>query len=248
MGRFSPAFNALQRGSHSRRGRSFSIPDSGLLQWGLLRERLETAAVTPAELNRVRLAVGGDKDALGELLEACGPVVEAGLIISTKWGGMLDAADVMQVTYMEAFLQIQGFDLLRAEAFPQWLKRIAENNLRDAIRSLEAKKNPPPHLKLNAESGDGSLALFDVLTSGGGTPSRIVRQDEAHSRLRQALTCLPSDYARVVQLYDMDGKPVDEVARILERSTGAIFMLRQRAHDRLRVLLGNPSNILESNT
>lgn len=204
--------------------------------------------MSPAELNWVRLAVGGDKDALGELLEAYGPAVEAALVISSKWGGMLDAADVMQVTYMEAFGQIQGFDLARAEAFPQWLKRIAENNLRDAIRSLEAKKNPPPHMKVNSVSNDTSLALFDVLTSGGGTPSRIVRQDEAHSRLRQALTCLPSDYARTVQLYDLDGKPVDEVARALNRSTGAVFMLRQRAHDRLRALLGNSSNFLESST
>lgn len=204
--------------------------------------------MSPVELNWVRLAVEGDKDALGELLESYGPGVESSLIINSKWRGMLDAADVMQVTYMEAFVQIHGFDLTRAEAFPQWLKRIAENNLRDAIRSLEAKKNPPPHLKLNSESGDSSLALFDVLTSGGGTPSRIVRQDEAQTRLRRALACLPSDYAKVVQLYDLDGKPVDEVARILERSTGAVFMLRQRAHDRLRTVLGNPSNILESNT
>ena len=212
------------------------------------RSLLENDPVSPAELNWVRLAVDGDKDALGELLEAYGPGVETSLSISSKWGGMLDAADVMQVTYLEAFIQIRGFDVARAEAFPQWLKRIAENNLRDAIRSLEAKKNPPPHLKLNAESGDSSLALFDVLTSGGGTPSLIVRQDEARTRLRRALSCLPSDYARAVQYYDLDGKPVDEVARILERSTGAVFMLRQRAHDRLRVLLGSPSNILESNT
>lgn len=204
--------------------------------------------MSPDELNWVRLAVKGDKDALGNLLEAYGPGVEAAMVISSKWGGMLDAADVMQVTYMEAFVQIHGFEPARAEAFPQWLKRIAENNLRDAIRSLEAKKNPPAHLKLNAESGDTSLALFDVLTSGVGTPSRIVRQDEARDRLRRALARLPSDYAKAVQSYDLEGKPVEEVARLLERSTGAVFMLRQRAHDRLRALLGTPSNILESNT
>ena len=202
--------------------------------------------MSPAEQNRVRLAIEGDKDALGDLLEAFGPGVEAALVISSKWAGMLDAADVMQVTYIEAFSQIGDFDPTRADAFPSWLKRIAENNLRDAIRSLEAKKNPPPHLKLDAYAGDSDLALFDILTSGCGTPSRIVRQDEAQGRLRQALSCLPPDYARTIQLYDLEGKPADEVAALLGRSAGAVFMLRQRGHDRLRALLGNPSNILES--
>jgi len=210
--------------------------------------QLENRTVSPAELNWVRLAVAGDKDALGELLEAVGPDIEAGLSISPKWQGMLDPADVMQVTYIEAFAHIHGFDSTRAEAFPSWLKRIAENNLRDAIRSLQAKKNPPPHLKLDAYAGDSNLALFDILTSGCGTPSRIVRQDEAQVRLRHALSCLPSDYARTSQLYDLEGKTEEEVAATLNRSVGAVFMLRQRGHDRLRALLGTPSNILESST
>lgn len=204
--------------------------------------------MTVEQQNCVRQAVEGNKDALGELLEAIGPGVEAALAIGPKWQGMLDASDVMQVTYIEAFAHIHDFDPSRAEAFPTWLKRIAENNLRDAIRSLQAKKNPPPHLKLDAYAGDSDVALFDILTSGCGTPSRIVRQDEAHGRLRKALACLPSDYARTIQLYDLEGKPVNEVAAILGRSTGAVFMLRQRGHDRLRALLGSPSNILESNT
>lgn len=203
--------------------------------------------MSPAELNLVRRAVDGDKDALGQLLEQFGPMVESSLIISAKWRGMLDAADVMQVTYLEAFVQIRDFDPARAEAFPQWLKRIAENNLRDAIRSLEAKKNPPPDLKRDAHgTSDSALALFDVLTCGGGTPSRIVRQDEANERLRRAISCLPADYARTIQLYDLDGKPIDEVATLMGRSTGAVFMLRQRAHDRLRALLGRASQIIES--
>lgn len=203
--------------------------------------------MNPDLQNRVRLAAAGDKDALSDLLEEFGPGVETALVISPKWQGMLDAADVMQVTYLEAFCQIASFDLSRAEAFSGWLRRIAENNLRDAIRSFEAKKNPPPHLRLDAYAvGDSHLALFDVLTSGGGTPSRIVRQEDANARLRRAMAQLPADYARTIQLYDLDGKSADEVAAIMGRSSGAVFMLRQRAHDRLRALLGSPSNILES--
>jgi len=205
------------------------------------------AIVTPKHHQWVQQAAAGDKDALSNLLEAHGPGVEAALVISQKWQGALDAADVMQVTYLEAFSQIGRFDLTRADAFPAWLRRIAENNLRDAIRSLEARKNAPPRPMLDAHGSDSSLALLDVLTSGAGTPSRTVRTEEARDRLHQALARLPSDYARAVRHYDLEGKPIEEVAALLGRSAGAVYMLRQRAHDRLRTLLGNPASFLESN-
>jgi RNA polymerase sigma-70 factor, ECF subfamily len=204
--------------------------------------------VTAEERNCITRAVAGDKDALAELLESVGPGVEQGLHISPTWRGALDAADVMQVTYLEAFVQIRSFDPRRAEAFPNWLRRMAENNLRDAIRGLEAKKNPSPRMQLDAYGGDASLALFDVLTAGVGTPSRAARGNELGERLRRALQCLPPDYARTVQLYDLDGRSVEDVAATLGRSAGAVYMLRVRAHERLRELLGSPSHILESQT
>ena len=202
--------------------------------------------MSPEQVTLVSRAVAGDKDALSDLLQQFGPDVEAALFISPKWQGALDAADVMQVTYLEAFTQIRDFDPARAAAFPGWLKRIAENNLRDAIRGLEAKKTPPPHLKLDAHGGDSCLALFDVVTSGGDTPSQIVRRDEARDRLSQMLRCLPPDYERTIRLYDLEGRPIDEVAAELKRSAPAIYMLRSRAHDRLRQLLGSPSAFLSS--
>lgn len=195
---------------------------------------------------QVGLAVGGDRDALGALLEELGPEVEARLVISPKWRGQLDAADVMQVTYLEAFAHIQEFDAGRANSFSAWLSRIAENNLRDAVRALEAGKNPPPELKLDAYGADHGLALFDVLTSGGETPSRITRAEEAKQRLIEAMAGLPSDYAETVRLYDMEGRPVEEVASRLGRSAGAVYMLRMRAHDRLRHMLGRASEFLDS--
>lgn len=200
------------------------------------------------ERDRVARAVTGDKEALGELLEIFGPQIEAGLTISPTWRGSLDSADVMQVTYLEAFMQIGRFDAGRPEAFSGWLRRMAENNLRDAIRGLEARRNPPPRLRLDAYGGDASMALFDVLTAGIGTPSGAARRNDAGDRLRQALRCLPPDYSRTVELYDLEERSVEDVAAALGRSTGAVYMLRMRAHERLRELLGKPSEILESRT
>ena len=191
-------------------------------------------------------AAAGDRDALGDLLEHYGPDVEASLRIDAVWRGALDAADVMQVTYLEAFTQIRRFDPTRAEAFAAWLRRMAENNLRDAIRALEALKSPSPRRQREFQATDASLALLDVLTAGVGTPSQAGGKVEAESLLSQAVQCLPADYATVVRLYDLEGRPVDEVAGTMGRSAGAVYMLRMRAHDRLRELLGGGSNIFDS--
>src|SRR5262245_5710378 len=82
-------------------------------------------------------AVGGDEDALTKLLAEHGPRVERTLSIARQWRSVLEPADVMQVTYLEAFLQIPRFDLRRSEPFEAWLGRIATNNLRDALRGLQ---------------------------------------------------------------------------------------------------------------
>jgi RNA polymerase sigma-70 factor (ECF subfamily) len=202
-------------------------------------------SATDAEL--VCSAVRGDRDALGELLSRHGPAVESGLHIAGAWRDSLDTGDVMQVTYLEAFLQISRFDSTRADSFGGWLRRIAENNLRDAIRALEAQKSLPPDRRMAAHGeGDSYVGLFDLLATTMTTPTRAVRRDEATDLVRAALGRLPPDYAAVVRLYDLEGRPIADVARALGRGQGAVHMLRVRAHDRLRDLMGAESRILDS--
>src|SRR5262245_41546544 len=66
-------------------------------------------ALTPMptlEVKSISAAVAGDRDALTRLLKKFGPQVRARLSISSSWQSVLDLDDVMQVTYMEAFLRI----------------------------------------------------------------------------------------------------------------------------------------------
>ena len=56
--------------------------------------------------------------------------------------------------------------------------------------------------------------------------------------LEGALGALPPDYEKVVRMYDLEGKPVREVAAALKRSEGAVWMLRARAHERLKEIMG----------
>jgi RNA polymerase sigma-70 factor (ECF subfamily) len=190
-------------------------------------------------------AVTGDADALTALLREHGPAVARRLNISPAWQSMLDTDDVMQVTYIEAFMQISRFDPARGTPLAAWLEHIAQNNLRDAVRGLSRQKQPQPRDRLRigagAAAGDSYDGLLEMLGATSSTPSRAAGRQETLSMLDAAINRLPADYASVVRLYDLDGRPIAEVASTLNRSAGAVHMLRARAHDALRETLGRES-------
>ena len=191
----------------------------------------------------LRRATAGDADALAALLSQHGPRIQQTLSIERKWRSVLDPADVMQVTYLEAFLQIHKFDPDRPEPFLDWLRHIAENNLRDAIRGLQRQKRPQPANRISADGSTDLLALLGVVTS---TPARHLARDERQDRLEAMLDALPEDYGHVVRLYDLQGLPIAEVGVRMRRSAGAVHMLRARAHDRLREMMGSESSWFSS--
>lgn len=191
---------------------------------------------------QIRAAAAGDVEAMTELLRAHAPAVERSLSIGREWRAVLEPADVMQVTYLEAFLQITRYDPQRGEPFRAWLLRIAENNLRDAIRGLQRQKRPQPANRVTLPAGrDSELDFIAELGVTTTTPSRYAARDERVALLHQTLEALPDDYGEVVRLYDLQALPIAEVSRRMGRSTGAVHMLRARAHDRLRELLGPES-------
>jgi RNA polymerase sigma-70 factor (ECF subfamily) len=197
------------------------------------------------ETELVKQAVAGDVEATSALLEYHGAAIESALRISRTWQGVLEPSDVMQVTFLEAFLRIGTFDPDRPEPFGIWLKRIAENNLRDAIRGLERNKRPHPRNRVTAPgSTDSMMELCDYLGATSTTPSRIAHRDEARHLLASAIEALPDDYRDAVRMYDLDGHAIEEVAGRMNRSTGAVHMLRSRGHDRLREKLRSASLFL----
>jgi RNA polymerase sigma factor (sigma-70 family) len=194
-------------------------------------------------------AVKGDEDALVFLLEQHGARIRQRLRkrIPDKWRPVLSEDDVLQQTYADAFHDIGRFDPKGADGFAGWLWRIAEHNLLDGLKMLQADKRPDNRDRVKVADGEDSLDSFlGGLVADASTPSRQVARKEAKSLLLRALRQLPSEYRQVVELYDLEGRPSAEVARTLNRSRGAMFMLRARAHSRLRTQLGRASHLLSS--
>ncbi|MCK6455709.1 MAG: RNA polymerase sigma factor [Phycisphaerae bacterium] len=196
----------------------------------------------------VRRAVEGDADGLSELLALFGPRVEAQLKIGRPWQALIEPGDVMQVTYLEAFLQISTFRPDQSGSFEAWLRRIAENNLRDAIRGLDRQKQLPPARRIvEHDAADSYVGLYEQLAATSTTPSRLAARNDIHRLLQAAVDRLPPDYARTVRLYDLEGRSITDVSAVMGRSAGAVHMLRARAHERLVELLGTASAWFGSN-
>ncbi len=196
---------------------------------------------------QIERAVAGDMAALRALLERYGGQVAAEINaqIGRTWQSVVDAADVMQVSYIEAFLHIGTLTTREPAGFLAWLRRLAQNNLRDAVRDLERGKRPPPSRRVaEADPDASSMALIALLGVDSGTPSRAAAGAEARRMIEAALDKLPPDYGRVVRLYDLESQSIEAVAAAMQRSPGAIHMLRARAHDHLRTLLGSAENFL----
>ena len=118
------------------------------------------------------------------------------------------------------------------------------------MRALEGAKRPAPSKRVGAtpspNTDDSTLALIEMLGATSATPSRQAAKGEFTRFLDLALATLPAEYERVIRLYDLEGKDVVEVAAALGRSEGAVYMLRARAHERLREALGPGSKFFSS--
>lgn len=194
------------------------------------------------ESQLIEKARGGDEAALATLLEQSGLSLHAEIErqIGPKYRGLVDADDILQVTCLEAFLRIRTFLPTNEGAFGAWLRRVAENNLRDAIRELERDKRPPPGKRADWPTGDDSyVAMVDRLSAATSTASRVMARGEVKSAIDGALAQLPDDYATALRLYELDGLTGPEVAEQMGRSHGAVRMLLARARERLAEVIGS---------
>jgi len=200
--------------------------------------------VSSSERDLLNQASRGEKDALVELLRTHGPAVHRRIAgrIPRRWRSLVSADDVMQQTYADAFLAMDRLPTDVVDSFVAWLTSLADYNLIDALRMLEADKRGKGCRRIENDSGRESFVeLYELLDSGRTTPSRHVARDEACAALERAIQQLPETYRRVVRMYDIECTSVEDVALAMQRSPGAVYMIRTRAHRLLHEMMGSVS-------
>lgn len=203
----------------------------------------------PSERDLIERAIDGDAEALTALLEQYIPILGRRFQsdIPARWRSVLTVDDIVQETCTDAFLEIKRFVIRGEGSFSGWLTTIARNNLLNSLEMLEAEKRGGNRKRMEFRNpANSAVDLYDLLAGTATSPSKHAERAEAATALKKALDQLPEDHCRVVQMYDLDQRPVQEVAAALDRSPGAVFMLRARAHRALGALLGSASDFLTS--
>jgi len=200
--------------------------------------------MSSSDAELIRLAVRGNKDSIEELLGRHGPALRERFRndIPRRWRALLTIDDLMQEAYTDAFLGIAEFAWQGDGSFQRWLSTIVRNNLLHALQMLEAEKRGGKRQPIDVRNPQESIARLCELLSGTTTsPSGQAVKRESCVALERAIQRLPDDYRRVVQLYDLEGRAIEDVAAAFDRRPGAVYMLRARAHRALQKMLGAPS-------
>ncbi|MDA0746171.1 MAG: sigma-70 family RNA polymerase sigma factor [bacterium] len=181
------------------------------------------------EKELVRRTLDGDPDAFGNLYRTHRSRIYA--TVRGRTPDLEDVEDLVQVTFIRAFLGLSGF---RGDAaFSTWLTQIAMNLCTSHHRSQKALS-----ARLDTVSNPG-FGLRDTWE-----PARIENPEEALSRkesrdhLVQCIQRLPSPYREVMVLRYLEDRSYLEITRALQVPIGTVkswlYRARQQMEEHLK--------------
>jgi RNA polymerase sigma-70 factor (ECF subfamily) len=165
----------------------------------------------------------------------------ARLQLQDRLRGKVDVSGVVQQTLLEAFETLRRSPDRDSELKAAWLRQILANNLRDEVRKFDAAaRDVNREHSLQAALENSASQLESWLAAEQSSPSRQAIRNETLVRLADALAQLPEDQRIAVEFHHLKGLKLDETARHLSRSKGAVAQLLFRGLKRLRELMGEP--------
>lgn len=157
--------------------------------------------------------------------------LRARLDLDPQLHGKLDLSGVVQLTLLEAHRALSEFRGGTEAELISWLQQILERNLLDELRRLRrAKYDAARDCPIDEISGRFSLKL----ATGHTSPFSRASRHEELLQLAAALEQLPEDQQAAIVLHHLQGMPLAEVARQMERSKPAVAGLLHRGMMRLR--------------
>ncbi|MCX7716651.1 MAG: sigma-70 family RNA polymerase sigma factor [Endomicrobia bacterium] len=151
-----------------------------------------------------------------------------------------EAYDVLQETAISAFKNLHRFK--SKSSFSTWLYKIALNFvlMRKRKQKSLAKKAQVLNVENETTVSDIAKVSSEVptnITDWSENPMVSMEQKELSEVLSSSLNKLPEKYRNVIILKELEGRPVDEVAKILGISVPAVKTRLHRGRLYLRWLL-----------
>lgn len=137
-------------------------------------------------------------------------------------GNAEDALDVVQETFVQAFLKLETFR--RQSAFYTWLYRIAFN-----LATTQRRRRKPA---LSVEQTRQAVGYEPVDSQAG--PDECAQQDERCRQVRRAIANLGEEHRTVLVLREIDGCCYETIAEILDLPIGTVRSRLHRARLQLR--------------
>ena len=181
--------------------------------------------MTEAEL--IERVQAGDKAACAQCVEIHAPAVYR--VALRMMGDPLEAEDVMQETFLNAFRTIESFE--GRSGLATWLYRIANN-----VALMRLRKYQPLFVPIDLQSAEGDgpqttpLQLFDWCC----LPEEDFASAEAQGELERAIGALPPVWRAVFVLRELEGLSTEETAQALELTPANVKVRLHRARLWLR--------------
>jgi RNA polymerase sigma-70 factor, ECF subfamily len=158
--------------------------------------------------------------------------------VSPRLQAKMDASDAAQQAILQAHAARSEFRGTTEGEKLAWLRAILANVLAAAARRYGTKaREVGRERSLEAELELSSSRLEGLLAADQSSPSQRAVRCEELLRLAAALTALPEDQRRVVEMHYLKGQQVAEVAAQIGRTRPAVVGLLFRGLKKLRQLL-----------
>lgn len=189
---------------------------------------MEDAAETPDE-EFVARTKAGDVEAFDELIRRYTPRLRG--LIYNMTSNNEDTNDLLQEVFSKAFRSIKGFQ--GKSSFYTWMHSIAVNM---TINFLKKRGRRQGMSLDDVDSGIQNDRDFLEATEGSD-PRREANLAELQQRLNEAMMRLSHDHRAVVTMFDIQGMPHAEIAKIMGISEGTVRSRLFYAHRQLQNFL-----------
>lgn len=179
----------------------------------------ETVLHDPPDAALVRRVLGGERDALEQLVRR--HYRSACVVALAVMGNSADAEDVCHDAFVRAAERLE--ECRDPERFGAWLRTIVRNQARNLLARKAVREAP---------------TLETVVSAVEPTALRALEHDELKRRLEAGLRQLSPPQREVLLRHDLEERPHEEIARSLGTSVGMSRQHLFNARRRLREFLG----------
>jgi len=187
----------------------------------------ESPEIPDSEL--VARTQAGDPDAFEDLVVRYSPRLYG--LVYNMTSNHEDTNDLLQDVFAKAYRSIQGFQ--GKSSFYTWVHSIAVN------MSINFLKKRGKRVNMSLDDIDSGVQHDpDFLEATmGSDPRRETNLSELQQRLNEAMMKLSHDHRAVVTMFDIQGMPHAEIAKILKVSEGTVRSRLFYAHRQLQNFL-----------